>query len=527
MPKNTKNSEEIKDSSTSIPRISTHISNLDEILGGGLPKGTITIIAGPPGTGKTTLSQQILISNATPDQRVLFFQTLSEPTAKTLKYLKQFKFFDPAKLANGSVEFIDLGGILKIKGVQEGIELLMGHVKRVKPAFVVIDSFKVFEDLAHSREELRKLSYEVAVNLMAWEYTTLLLGEFNAQDLETNPLVSIVDGLIRLNVRKESGEQQRFIQVVKMRGTDHSREEHTMAITADGVGVYAPRATIRREFEGHKNATNTAGPVRAKLGISKIDELLGEGVPAGSSFLISGVAGTGKTLLSLEFIYRGAKEYGEKGIYFSFEETEERLRAEARGMGWELDKLIESGMVEIVFIAQPDIVIEKHLLMMNDRIAKLDPKRIAIDSVSLFVHKIDDQQIVREKIFQLATIVQKAQAVGFFITDVPYGSSKLSRFGVEETVVDGVILLTASEKEFDRERFIEIYKIRNTAHLDGRHKMEITSDGIFITPRQIDRHHKVERSTPSELGAINVKQPGGEIARKEEVSPAGDSIRYQ
>ena len=477
----------MKDIVNSLERVKTHILNLDEILGGGLPKGSLTVIAGPPGTGKTILSQQICFKNASPDTRVLFFQTLSEPTAKTLKYLSQFNFYDPGKLANGSVEFVDLGGIVRTEGLEEGLAMIMGHVKRFKPALVVIDSFKVFEDLASSREDLRKFSYEVAVNLMAWECTALFLGEFQTQELETNPLFSIVDGLTKLKVRLESSEEQRFLQVVKMRGTDHSRDEHSMAITSDGIGVYAPRLTIRREQEFTRIGTN---PLRAKLGISNIDDLLGEGVPAGSSFIVSGVAGTGKTLLSLEFIYRGAKEFGEKGIYFSFEETEDRLRAEARGMGWDMDGLIKKGMIEVVFIPQPDIIVEKHLLMMNDRIHQLKAKRIAIDSVSLFVHKVIDPQTVREKIFQLATLVQKAQGIGFFATDIPYGSDKLSRFGVEETVVDGVILLTSSEKALNRERFIEIYKLRNTAHLSGRHKMEITSDGIFITPREKPVLHK-------------------------------------
>ncbi len=477
-------SDDISYISPVIPRILTHISNLDEILRGGLPEGTITILAGPPGTGKTILSQQICITNATTDKRVLFFQTLSESTAKTLKYLSQFSFFDQRKISNGSIEFIDLGQILKIQNVQEGIDLVLEHVRRVKPTFVVLDSFKVFEELAKSREELRKFTYELIVHLMAWECTTLLLGEFNAQDIDTNPLFSIADGVIRLSVRQESGEEQRFIQVVKMRGTDHSRDEHTISISENGISVYAPRVTIRREMEATRTG-HFRTPTRATLGISRIDELLGNGVPHGSSFLISGVAGTGKTLLSLEFIYRGAKEYGEIGIYFSFEETEDRLRAEACAMGWEMDELIEAGMVEIIFIAQPDIIVEKHLLMISERINKLQAKRIVIDSISLFVHKITDQQIVREKIFQLATLIQKAHGIGFFVTDIPYGSNKLSRFGVEETVVDGVILSTASENEFERERFIEIYKLRNTSHQNGRHIMEITNNGILITPREI------------------------------------------
>jgi circadian clock protein KaiC len=408
-----------------------------------------------------------------------------------LRYLKQFKFFDQKKLEDGSIKFVDLGEILRSSGLEQAVELLMTHVKQIKPSFVVIDSFKVFEDLARSREELRKFSYEVAINLMAWECTTFFLGEFSTKDIETNPLFSIIDGVIMLKIRLESGEHQRFMQVLKMRGTDHSRDEHSFSINSEGIEIYAPRVTIIRR-PGSDRMMPGNGPYRAKVGISKLDNLLGEGIPYGSTILVSGVAGTGKTILLLEFIYRGAKEYGEKGIFFSFEETKERLISNAKGMGWEIEKQMEMGNIEIIFIPQPEIQIEKHLLMMKDCIEKIGAKRVAIDSASVFVHKIHDPQIVREKVFQLATLVQMSQAIGFFSTDIPYGTHKISRFGVEETVVDGIILLTAKDNDetLDRDRFLEIYKLRNTAHVNGRHIMEIKLGGIAIRPNRTAKRVK-------------------------------------
>jgi circadian clock protein KaiC len=341
---------------------------------------------------------------------------------------------------------------------------------------VVVDSFKAFDDLAKSREEMRKFGYEIAVNLMAWETTALLLGEYGPADYESNPAFSIVDGLLMLSKRESGGEQQRFIQVAKMRGTDHSRDEHPFVITSNGLEVFAPRILIQRERQA------TAGQARCKTHISKLDELLGDGIPWGSSLLIAGVAGTGKTVLSLEFVYRGAKA-GEKGILFSFEETEERLRSTARGLGWDLDREIERGMVEIVFIPQPEIFVEAHLLMMRERMEAMKAKRVALDSVSVFLHKIKDAQISREKMFHLATIIQNMQAVGFLATDIPYGSNQISRFGVEETVVEGVILLSSTQEELERQRYIEVYKLRNTAHLKGRHNMLIGQGGISVFPR--------------------------------------------
>lgn len=462
-------------------RILTGVRNLDEVLHGGIPTGELTVLAGTPGAGKTTLAEQIIFNNATPEKPAVIFQTLSEPTAKTIRYLQQFEFYDPKKMEDGSVNFIDLGDILRAKGLEQAIELMMSHVKRIKPSFVVVDSFKVFEDLANDREELRKFSYEVAINLMAWECTAFFLGEFSTEDIATNPLFSIIDGIITLQIRLDSGEHQRFIQVLKMRGTDHSRDEHSFAINSTGIEIYAPRVTIQRK-PGSDRMMPGNGPYRAQLGISKLDDLLGEGIPYGSSCLVSGVAGTGKTLLLLEFIYRGASEFGEKGIFFSFEETKERIIANGKGMGWKIEEEIKKGNIEIIFIPQPEIMVEKHLLMMKERIEAMGAKRIAIDSSSVFLHKITDPQIVREKMFQLATLVQMAQAIGFFAADIPYGSQNISRFGVEETVVDGIILLTASnnEKTLVRERFMEIYKLRNTAHSNGRHGIKIGDNGIII-----------------------------------------------
>jgi circadian clock protein KaiC len=213
-----------------------------------------------------------------------------------------------------------------------------------------------------------------------------------------------------------------------------------------------------------------------------LDSLLGEGIPRGSSLLVSGVSGTGKTPLLLEFIYRGALQ-GEKGIFFSFEETSERLLSVSRGLGFDLDREIKRGMIEVVFIPQPEIQVERHLLMMHERVISLKATRIAIDSTSVFLDKVKDLQIYREKMFQLATIVQNQEAVGMFATDIPYGARQISRLGIEETVVDGVILLTATEEAYERQRYIEIYKLRNTAHLPGRHRVNIGPGGIVIVPR--------------------------------------------
>ena len=461
-----------------LPRLETGIPNLDAILHGGIPKGGTVVMAGPPGSGKTILTQQMCFHHATQGGRVLYFNTLSEPTAKALLYVRPFSFFD-ASLLDERIRFIDLGLILRTKGLELTANLVMEQLKQFKPSVVVIDSYKVFDDLARSAEELRKFTYELTVRLMAWECTTFLLGEYSPEHFE-HPAYSAIDGIIILKQVEQSGEQQRVLQIIKMRGTSHSRDPHPFIVSEDGIEVYAPSVTLRRKpITGQRPAE--VG--RLKTGVSRLDELLGEGIPYGSSIIVSGVAGSGKTVLGLEFVYRGARDFGEKGLIFTFEETEERLRSTARGLGWELDREIERGMVRIIFIPQPDILVDRHLLEMQRQVESFEARRVVIDSMSVFLHKIQDPRIVRDKVFWLANIVQNQEAVGFFTNDVPAGSVQHTRFGVEETVMDGLVLLSWEKEGLERHRYVEVNKLRNTGHARGRHSMSISQGGIRIFPR--------------------------------------------
>jgi circadian clock protein KaiC len=500
--------------STSEIRVPTGVRNLDDLFDGGIPRSSIVAISGAPGSGKTILVQQMCFHNATAANRVLYFGTLSEPTAKILRNLGQFSFYDADKLKT-AVEFVDLGEISKHTGIAEAAALIAKHLRRFNPSIIVIDSFKVFDDLAKSRQELRTSCYDIAVTLMAWEATTFLIGEFAPSEYQTNPLFSIVDGLCVLSQREEFGENQRFLQVIKMRGTNHSRDEHPFEISEHGIDLFARPPRIHRDPPAGLSRAD-----RCLTRISKLDDLISTGIPWGSSLLLSGVAGTGKTVLSLEFLYRGA-EVGEPGIFFSFEETDERLRAAARGLGWDLDREIARGMLQIVFIPQPDIRVESDLMMMQNRIAALGARRVVIDSISVFLHKITDPQQCREKIYQACTIVQGAGAVGLFPTDIPYGATQISRFGVEETVVDGVILLRSVEEGLERQRYIEVYKLRDSAHLKGLHYMAIGPGGVQVFPRygidvpgvQVPRPLDVAQRLASGTAGLDALLGGGLLAR--------------
>jgi len=457
-----------------IQRLQTGVKHLDAILDGGLPLGSVNIIGGPPGSGKTILSQQIAFHHAVQGGKSLCIQTLSEPTVKTLRYLRQFSYFDNTKM-HKNVMFVDLGAILKTKGLEPTLEMIITQIKEEKPSLVVIDSVRVFDDLAGSNEELRKFSYLLGINMIAWECTALLLGEFGLKDFETNPLFSIVDGFLMMTQEEVSGEQQRFLQVIKLRGAAHNRDKHFFRISDDGIMVCSSKGLLRRDPRVELANRDKA---KLKTGIGALDNLLNSGIKRGSSILVSGHSGTGKTLLLLEFIYRGATEFGEKGLLITFDETSESLLATAREMGWDFQREVDRGLIEVLHVPQADVIVEEHLLKIHDLVMAKKFARIAIDTLSGFLHKVHDMQLAREKIFQITTVVQNSDAVGLLSSDIPSGIAQLSQFGIEEAIVDGIFVLTFQQEGHKRRRYIEVYKLRNSAHAMGQHPVTITARGI-------------------------------------------------
>ena len=451
----------------------TGVRNLDLVLGGsGLPEGALIVFGGAPGTGKTILAQQIAFQHASPERKVLFIQTLSEPMSKTLRYLKPFDFFDAGKI-DKSVFFADLGDIVRIKGVDRACDLMMQRVKDVRPALVVIDSFRVFQELASAPGEYRRFAYEVAVNLTGWGCTSFLLGEFSEEEITNSALASIVDGILKLSTRELIGESQRFVQVMKLRGRNHSREEHPLVISSKGIEIYPPRTLAPvAPPSAFVELPRLAAEVKA------LDALLEEEIPVGSSLLVSGAAGTGKTALCLEAVCRGA-EKGQRGIYFGFEEDPGHLISLARRLGCDLDGLMKKGLVELVTISQPGILMERDLLMMEDRIKSCGAQRIVVDSLSSFFHRVTDVRILRDKMYYLCAMVRQQQGVGFFVSDTPCADQRFGQSSVAESIADGVVTLGLGEKGGRCARFIQVNKLRNTKHSHDKSYFEFTSKGLL------------------------------------------------
>jgi len=201
-----------------IKKLPTGVPGLDEILGGGIPEFSFNIIAGAPGSGKTTLAHQIIFANATPERPALYFTILGEPAIKMLRYQQQYTFFDQAKL-NTAVRFINLSQVVLEKDLDAVLDEITKEVEKASPGVVVVDSFRTVVRKAQggtTEVELQSFIQRLALLLTSWQATTFLVGEYVEGEIRDNPVFTVSDGLFWLY---QSAERSSIVRKLTDRET--------------------------------------------------------------------------------------------------------------------------------------------------------------------------------------------------------------------------------------------------------------------------------------------------------------------
>ena len=257
-----------------IRRLTTGVPGLDTTLGGGLPEFSFNLIAGTPGSGKTTLAHQIMFALAQPDRRALFFTVLGEPPLKMLRYQQQFAFFDMAKV-NESIRFVNLADEVLEGDFSRVLARIVDEVEAHSPGLVFVDSFRsvvlAAKRASDATTDLQKFVQELGMHLTSWQATTFLVGEYQLAESEANPVFGVADGLVWLAQSVHRNSVVRKMQIMKMRGQAQLPGLHTFRITDAGIQVF-PRAIIEAS-PGSQPATGE----RVAMGVPRLDEMLGGG----------------------------------------------------------------------------------------------------------------------------------------------------------------------------------------------------------------------------------------------------------
>ena len=478
-----------------INRLPTGVPGMDEVLGGGLPEFSFNLIAGQPGSGKTTLAHQIMFSLATPARPALYFTVLGEPPLKMLRYQQQFGFFENESI-NRSIRFINLSEDAMSGDLDRVLRRIVEEVTTYAPGLVFVDSFRSVVQASQTDDNphnsLQQFVQQLGMLMTSWQATTFLIGEYFTET-DANPVFTVSDGLIWMRQSVERNSVVRKLEIVKMRGQATLPGLHTFRIGAEGVKVFAPARSLI--IAAPDMDARPLGP-RLLMGVPRLDKMLGGGLPQGYSLLVAGPSGSGKSLLAAAFLAEGAR-CGETGVIAAFEQRPNRSRNPL------VADLIESGRVGLVDSAAPDLSIDEIVQLLINEIRRLNATRVVIDSLSGFELALAPtfRSDFRESLARLVTALAIADVTVLLTSELEdrYTDLRFSPYGTA-FLTDAIIVQRYIEVESRLRRVIAVVKVRASAHSDELREFTIDESGIRIG-EILSGHEGLLGGRPTKRGA--------------------------
>jgi circadian clock protein KaiC len=495
----------------SFPKAPTGIQGLDEITGGGLPSGRPTLVCGDAGCGKTLLAMEFLVRGATRFDEPGVFMAFEETGAELTANVASLGFDLDALTAQGRLVLdhvrierseIEEAGDFDL----EGLFVRLGYaIDAIGARRVVLDTIEsLFAGLPNPlilRAELRRL--------FRWlkdkGVTAVITGERGAGQLTRQGLEEYVsDCVIVLDHRVSNLVSTRRLRVVKYRGSTHGTNEYPFVIDADGIAVL-PITSLALQ--------HTASTERVATGIPRLDAMLGgAGFYRGSSVLVSGTAGTGKTSLAGHFA-AAACGRGERVLYFAFEESPSQIQRNMSSVGIDLGPWVAQGLLQFHATRPTFTGLEMHLTTMHKAILQFQAQIVIVDPLNSFVSGVNEYE-VKSMLMRLVDFLKMSQITGFF-TSLTAGGTPLDRTDAAiSSLIDTWLVLLAVEAGGERNRALSVLKSRGMAHSNQTREFRLTGQGVELCDVYVGPGGVL---TGSARLAQEAEEQAAQLARRQEI----------
>jgi circadian clock protein KaiC len=322
---------EISKQSVSVERMPSGIAGFDQLLQGGFFKGETYLLMGPPGAGKTIFGNQICFNHVANGGHAIYMTLLAETHSRMLTHMQSFEFYTAEPLAN-QLSYISGSSTLEQKGLDALLTLIRKEVRKQHATLLVIDGTITIEQNAASLRERKDFLHALSMISESVGCIILLLMQFDRNTYD-QPEHTMVDGLFQLSARSNDMRSTHEIQIRKFRGSKFLEGRHLYAITDKGFIIHPRTEEVLKPFALLSTSISTSIPAVSEtklgFGLERLDEMVHGGMSIGSSTMVLGAPGTGKTLLGLHFLYQGVRE-GQQGLYFGFSETPAQLKQRMR-----------------------------------------------------------------------------------------------------------------------------------------------------------------------------------------------------
>lgn len=456
------------------------ITGLDDVLSGGLERGRVFLLEGSPGTGKTTIALQFLRSGAANGERCLYI-TLSETEDELrtsasshdwdLDGLSVFELVPPESLLDEEQQ----QSLLYSSDLELGetTKRIFEAFERVKPDRVVLDSLSEIRLLAQSSLRYRRQILALKHYFARQNATVLMLDDLTT-DTNDKTVHSVAHGVIRLEeLSPDYGPERRRMRVIKYRGRRFRGGFHDFAIQTGGVCVFPRLVSAEHRGEFDRTVLGT--------GLPEFDALLGGGVERGSSVLILGPAGTGKSIMALTFV-RNAVARGERAAMFVFDEELGLLRERAKGLGIDLEGMIEAGSLVLEQVDAAEMAPGEFSSLVRTCVETHGTRTVVIDSLNGYQAAMPGEHALVLHVHELLQYLNR-QGATTFLTVAQHGLVGDMRSPVDVTYLADTVILLRYFEAFGRvRRAISVVKKRTGAHEDTIREYRIGATGVTLGP---------------------------------------------
>ena len=470
-------------------RVKIGISGLDEILTGGIPRGNVILIEGAIGTGKTTVGVEFIYRGITMFDEpgiIVLFEVSPDMLARDAAGLG----WDlPALEQAKKLKVIYTTRDIFRQEMQQPDSLLLEESNKIGARRIFIDGAAAL--LAPNAVQDAREAFHILVQGLQRERLTAMLaldaevlreGEFNSRFEE-----SLADTCIRL--RKEDSQRAavRSIEIVKSRGQDFQMGRHSMRIV-DGKGIEVYRRVQAPRPANRDRASAFDPTTRVSSGIPGLDPLVNGGYFLGSTTVIAGISGVGKTVMGLQYVAEGAR-LNERSLLLSLDEQVPQLMRNASSIGIDLQKALDSGVVLMQYDSPQEIDIDHHFYRIEKFVEEFKPRRVLIDSLSTYGSALGTHgRLFRDFFHALVALMKEHQIAAVYNLENPEMLGMSSMMGVfhMSSLVDNIILMNFIELGDTFRRGLTVGKMRSNLVNHSTHECEIVSGaGMRVLPRQL------------------------------------------
>ena len=478
--------------------VKTAITGLDGILSGGIPRGNVILVEGPAGSGKTTLGLEFIYRGVTEFNEPGLIVLFEVSPLKVVRDAAQFGWDFPELERQGKVKIIFTTRSVLQQELQEADSLLLAEAAQIGARRMFIDSLPPLPpdgQTGHNGNNggSREVFHVLAQGLHRENVTAMLAIEAPSLErirLATPPVEEFVaDTIVVLRIDDVHRAVTRSIEVVKSRGHQFEMGSHSFRIV-DGHGlevyrrVQAPR-DVTREL-----AASFDPNTRISTGVPGLDEVVNGGYFLGSTTLVVGVSGVGKSVMGLQYIAEGARR-GERGLMLSLDETPAQIQRNAKSLGIELEPEITRGLVRVQYDTPQEIEVDRHFYQIEQMVEDFKPTRVVIDSLSTYGSALGSSvRIFRDFFHALVALMKQHQVAAIYNHENPeiLGMTSIAGEYAMSSLVDNILLLNWVELGDEFRLGLTVAKMRANPTSRVTHECEVVDgQGMRVLPRQVPK----------------------------------------